>query len=61
MLTLRQPLNCAGSFKSEGLGICLFEKLVGNDPNSLIGLPLIKLSELLKQQGLDVLANQTTN
>ena len=37
-----QPYNCAGSFKSEGLGICLFEKLNGDDPNSLIGLPLIK-------------------
>ena len=57
-LKTEQPFNCAGSFKSEGLGICLFEKLVGDDPNSLIGLPLIKLSALLKQQGLDVLANQ---
>lgn len=53
-----QPLNCAGSFKSEGLGICLFEKLEGDDPNSLIGLPLIKLTALLKQQGFDVLAHQ---
>ena len=60
-LKAEQPFNCAGSFKSEGLGICLFEKLLGDDPNSLIGLPLIKLSELLKQQGLDVLANQTTS
>jgi len=52
------PLNCAGSFKSEGLGICLFKKLVGDDPNSLIGLPLIKLIELFKAFGFDVLANQ---
>lgn len=50
-----QPLNCAGSFKSEGLGITLFSKLEGDDPNSLIGLPLIKLHQLLKQQGRDLL------
>lgn len=53
-----EPYNCAGSFKSEGLGICLFEKLEGDDPNSLIGLPLIKLVGLLKQHGLDVLSEQ---
>lgn len=53
-----QPYNCAGSFKSEGLGICLFEKLTGDDPNSLIGLPLIKLSQLLAEFGLDVLSAQ---
>ena len=57
-LHAEQPYNCAGSFKSEGLGICLFKKLEGGDPNSLIGLPLIKLVELLKQHGLDVLAEQ---
>jgi len=57
-LNAEQPYNCAGSFKSEGLGICLFEKLEGDDPNTLIGLPLIKLVNLLKQQGLDVLAEQ---
>ncbi|WP_333798003.1 Maf family protein [Rheinheimera sp.] len=50
-----QPLNCAGSFKSEGLGITLFSRLEGDDPNSLIGLPLIKLHQLLKQQGRDLL------
>lgn len=43
------PLNCAGSFKSEGLGITLFEKLEGNDPNALIGLPLISLSQMLRE------------
>jgi MAF protein len=57
-LMIEKPFNCAGSFKSEGLGICLFEKLTGDDPNTLIGLPLIKLIMLLKQQGMDVLANQ---
>ncbi|WP_405601125.1 MULTISPECIES: Maf family protein [unclassified Pseudoalteromonas] len=53
-----QPYNCAGSFKSEGLGICLFERLSGDDPNSLIGLPLIKLSQLLAEFGVDVLTAQ---
>ncbi|KGJ87706.1 Maf family protein [Colwellia psychrerythraea] len=57
-LNAEQPYNCAGSFKSEGLGICLFSKLEGDDPNTLIGLPLIKLVGLLKQQGIDVLAEQ---
>lgn len=57
-LNAEQPYNCAGSFKSEGLGICLFERLEGDDPNTLIGLPLIKLVALLKQQGIDVLAEQ---
>ena len=51
-----QPFDCAGSFKSEGLGIALFERLVGEDPNALIGLPLIRLVELLQAEGVDVLA-----
>lgn len=50
-----QPLYCAGSFKSEGLGIALFERLEGDDPNSLIGLPLIKLITLLEEAGHPVL------
>lgn len=53
-----EPYNCAGSFKSEGLGICLFKKLEGEDPNTLIGLPLIKLVSLFKQHGFDVLSEQ---
>jgi predicted house-cleaning NTP pyrophosphatase (Maf/HAM1 superfamily) len=57
-LNLERPFNCAGSFKSEGLGICLFNRLEGDDPNTLIGLPLIKLVALLKQQGFDVLNEQ---
>lgn len=55
-LHAEQPYNCAGSFKSEGLGICLFEKLQGDDPNTLIGLPLIKLVGLLLKHNFDVLA-----
>ncbi|MGF1679928.1 Maf family protein [Photobacterium minamisatsumaniensis] len=50
-----QPLNCAGSFMCEGLGIALFEKLEGRDPNTLIGLPLIALCEMLSKQGVSVL------
>jgi len=42
------PYSCAGSFKSEGLGITLFKSLEGEDPSALIGLPLIKLSEMLR-------------
>ncbi len=47
-----QPLDCAGSFKSEGLGICLFERLEGRDPNSLVGLPLIGVVDMLHAWGL---------
>lgn len=57
-LHAEQPYNCAGSFKSEALGICLFEKLSGDDPNTLVGLPLIRLVSLLKEHGLDVLQEQ---
>lgn len=53
-----EPYNCAGSFKSEGLGICLFKKLEGDDPNSLIGLPLIKLVSLFKKHHFDILNEQ---
>ena len=42
------PVDCAGSFKSEGLGIALFERMQGDDPTALIGLPLIRLSQWLK-------------
>lgn len=55
------PYQCAGSFKSEGLGIALFERMQGNDPNALIGLPLITLTELLRNEGVDVLADQASN
>jgi septum formation protein len=49
------PLDCAGSFKSEGLGIALFEAIEGKDPNALIGLPLIELCHMLREAGVDVL------
>lgn len=47
-----QPFNCAGSFKSEGYGITLFAALEGRDPNALIGLPLIRLVEMLAAEGI---------
>ncbi len=52
-----QPYDCAGSFKSEGLGITLFEAMQGNDPNTLIGLPLIRLVTMLNNEGVDILSN----
>jgi len=49
-LRIETPYKCAGSFKSEGLGISLFKKLEGDDPNTLIGLPLIRLLEMLRAE-----------
>lgn len=53
-----QPFDCAGSFKIEGLGIALMEKTDGDDYSSLIGLPLIKLTEILRHFGVNVLLRQ---
>ena len=54
-LRREQPYNCAGSFKSEGLGSALFERLEGDDPTALIGLPLIRLTRMLENEGVSVL------
>ncbi|OBU24559.1 Maf family protein [Photobacterium aquimaris] len=54
-VTKEQPLYCAGSFKSEGLGIALFDRLEGRDPNTLVGLPLIALREMLANEQISVL------
>jgi septum formation protein len=54
-LKKEQPYNCSGSFKSEALGITLFEKLEGDDPNTLIGLPLIRLVRMLENEGVAVI------
>lgn len=54
-LKREQPYKCAGSFKSEALGITLFERLEGEDPNTLIGLPLIRLVHMLENEGVRVL------
>lgn len=60
-LSYEQPFDCAGSFKCEGLGIALFEKLYGDDPNTLIGLPLIRLVSMLKSFGIDPLTQANLN
>lgn len=54
-LQREQPYNCAGSFKSEGLGISLFRRMKGDDPSALIGLPLIRLIDMLEHEGFAVL------
>lgn len=54
-LTKEQPYHCAGSAKSEGLGIVLMESMIGEDPNALIGLPLIKLINMLENEGVTVI------
>lgn len=54
-LTKEQPYHCAGSAKAEGLGIALIEKMTGNDPNALIGLPLIALVNMLMNESVEVL------
>ena len=56
-LRKERPLNCAGSFKSEGLGITLFERLEGRDPNTLVGLPLIALCQMLRREEYNPLFN----
>ncbi|MGH8040496.1 MAG: Maf family protein [Rudaea sp.] len=50
-----QPLDCAGSFQCEGLGIALFERIETNDPTALIGLPLIALCRLLREAGVQTI------
>jgi len=50
-----QPYNCAGAAKSEGLGIALLTKMEGEDPNALVGLPLIALCDMLLTEGVDIL------
>lgn len=47
-----RPLDCAGSAKSEGLGITLLDALAGDDPNALVGLPLIALARMLRNEGV---------
>jgi septum formation protein len=54
-LLKEQPYHCAGSAKSEGLGIALIESMRGDDPNALIGLPLIRLITMLQNEGVNVI------
>ena len=55
-LRAEQPYDCAGSAKSEGLGIALLAAIESDDPTTLIGLPLIRTCQLLREAGLDILA-----
>lgn len=54
-LQKEKPYSCAGSVKSEGLGIALLEKFEGEDPNTLIGLPLIRLIKMLEQENITII------
>lgn len=54
-LSKEQPYHCAGSAKSEGLGIAIIERMTGDDPNALIGLPLIALVNMLNKENLAVI------
>ncbi len=54
-LRREQPYDCVGAFKAEGLGIALFERIESSDPTALIGLPLIKLTGMLRKFGIRVL------
>lgn len=54
-LNKEQPYDCAGSVKSEGLGIALFDRFDGDDPTTLIGLPLIRLTRMLENEGYEVI------
>jgi septum formation protein len=51
---VEQPFDCAGSFKSEGLGIALFDAIESSDPTALVGLPLIAVSRMLREAGFDL-------
>lgn len=53
-LAKEQPYNCAGSAKSEGLGIALIARMEGDDPNALIGLPMIALIDMLQNENFDI-------
>ena len=55
-LQAEKPYDCAGSAKSEGLGIALLERIDNDDPTALVGLPLIRTATLLRAAGLDLLA-----
>lgn len=53
-IKIDQPLHCAGSFKCESLGISLFEKMVGDDQTTLMGLPMIQLCKILREFGITI-------
>jgi septum formation protein len=59
-LLTEKPYNCAGSIQSEGLGIALIDRIESNDPTSLVGLPLIRLSAMLRAAGINPLLGKCT-
>lgn len=59
-VALESPLDCAGSFKSEGLGVTLFEHIASQDPTALVGLPLIFVAGALRELGADPLYAATS-
>lgn len=59
-VAIEAPLDCAGSFKAEGLGIVLFRRLLTDDPTSLVGLPLIALCAMLRAEGVMLPPSPTT-
>ncbi len=60
-LQLEKPYDCAGSAKSEGLGIALLESIDSDDPTALIGLPLIRTSQMIRAAGIELLANKAAS
>ncbi len=56
-LQKEQPYQCSGSLRADGLGVALLERFEGTDPNALIGLPLIRLIDMLRAEGLELLEN----
>ncbi len=54
-LRAETPYDCCGSLKAEGLGVALLKRLTGDDPNALLGLPLIRLIDMLKQRGVELI------
>lgn len=59
-LRKEKPYNCAGSVRAEGLGIALLKRFEGDDPNALIGLPLIRLVSMLEKEGFNLFARAST-
>jgi predicted house-cleaning NTP pyrophosphatase (Maf/HAM1 superfamily) len=53
-LRIEEPYDCAGSFKAEGLGVSLFQSTEGPDATSLVGLPLIRLVDMLQAEGVQI-------
>ena len=60
-LCIEQPYDCAGSAKSEGLGIALLAAIDSDDPTALIGLPLIRTCQMLRAAGIELLSNKSTS